>query len=670
MYGSGRLIVVRELDDAELGGCEKEEEKEERRVKAFVYRGHTAQVTAAKFSRSGCYIASGDIRGKIRVWSYDNEEHLCKLELTALAGPIRDISWDCDDRRLCIVGESSKTDSSSPCCRVVQWDTGVTCGELGFHARGRASSCDFRPGRPMRIVTGGADDARCMFHKGPPFQRLLVESCEENGGKSSEYSHARGSVHCVRYDPKGEQIASVGTDRSVCFYEGKTMSFKGRMEDVHSASIYSCAFDSTGTRLITCSADGTASLIDAIERKVLHIWHIADHKKVTADISSEDDGNGKVPIGAMQKGCAFLSDDTPISIGHNGHISVLPYPSDHIPAGTTTPPTNIEKIRLLTGHQAPIDAFALHHESDTMYTADSDGIVVRWTASTGHAQARLNPPPGTDTDLSNKIHSGAITSVVVLDENTVLTTAWDDTLKISTNLPKNGGDEITTQVTQSLDLPAQPNAMSKGTNVVVILTVQGLLLYHDSTISEMITLPYEPTAICLSEDDTTLYVASPDYKIYVYTLSPTADNPLEEKHVIANGHLKTVHTLSLSHDQTKLASADTRDVCVWSTSDYTPIVSKSRWCFHTQKITCVTWSNDDSILASGGNDDCIYLWCLKKKMKRIHYKFAHRGGITGLSFLKYNGNGEDEKRMILVSSGIDACVNHWDVTDDVATKFG
>uniref|UniRef100_A0A6S8ZI71 Anaphase-promoting complex subunit 4 WD40 domain-containing protein n=2 Tax=Ditylum brightwellii TaxID=49249 RepID=A0A6S8ZI71_9STRA len=664
MYASGRLIVIRELDDLELGGCGGTEEKK-RKVKAFVYRGHTAQVTAAKFSESGCYVASGDIRGRLRVWSYDNEEHLCKLELpTALAGPIRDISWDADNRRICIVGESSKTDSSSPCCRVIQWDTGVTCGDLGVHARGRASSCAFKPGRPMRIVTAGTDDARCMFHKGPPFQRLLVDSSD---GTSSEYAHTRGAVHCVRYDAKGEQMASVGTDRSVCFYDGKTMDLKGRIEDVHTGTIYSCAFDSSGKHLLTTSADGTAAFIDAIERKVLHTWNIADHQKSIYGVESDD----KVPMGAMQKACAFLSDDTPISISHNGHIAVLPYPSDLLSNASR----KTEKMCLVTGHQAPIDAFTINHETDTMYTVDSDGIVVEWQASNGHALSRFAPPAGTDTDLSNKIHTGAITSVVALDRDTVLTTAWDDTLKISTKVQSDSGNvNSAMQVTQSLSLQAQPNGMTKGTNLVVILTVKGLLLYHNSTISsDIISLPFEPTSICLSNDDTTLYVGAQDCKIYIYTVNITSsDNPLEEKHVIQDGHLKSVHALSLSNDETKLASADSRDVCVWdvTTPDYTAIVSKSRWCFHTQKITCIAWSNDDSFLASGGGDDSIYLWSLAKKIKRVHFPFAHRGGITGLTFLKTNEDGEEEKRMILASVGIDACVNHWDVTDDVAKKFG
>lgn len=64
LYASGRQVICRSLVEGE---------------QVFCYRGHTCPVTAAAFSPSGCYVASADQRGKLRVWSYDNEEHLAKL---------------------------------------------------------------------------------------------------------------------------------------------------------------------------------------------------------------------------------------------------------------------------------------------------------------------------------------------------------------------------------------------------------------------------------------------------------------------------------------------------------------------------------------------------------------------------------------------------------------
>ena len=51
IYPSGRFIVVRNLENPS---------------DTFVYRGHTATTTVAKFSPNGFWIASGDISGKVR----------------------------------------------------------------------------------------------------------------------------------------------------------------------------------------------------------------------------------------------------------------------------------------------------------------------------------------------------------------------------------------------------------------------------------------------------------------------------------------------------------------------------------------------------------------------------------------------------------------------------
>lgn len=80
-------------------------------------------------------MASADIKGKLRVWSYDNEEHFCKLDFLGMTGPIRGISWDGESKRICIVGQTSATSISNgkdagSCTRIFGWDTGVSGGAL------------------------------------------------------------------------------------------------------------------------------------------------------------------------------------------------------------------------------------------------------------------------------------------------------------------------------------------------------------------------------------------------------------------------------------------------------------------------------------------------------------------------------------------------------------
>ncbi len=90
----------------------------------FVYHGHNAPVTVAKFSPSGYWVASAgkyywlifpvcdktyssvtvDDTGKVRVWSWDNPEHILKVEVPVFSGKIIDLDWDPESKRIVAVG--------------------------------------------------------------------------------------------------------------------------------------------------------------------------------------------------------------------------------------------------------------------------------------------------------------------------------------------------------------------------------------------------------------------------------------------------------------------------------------------------------------------------------------------------------------------------------------
>jgi len=99
---------------------------------------------------------------------------------------------------------------------------------------------------------------------------------------------------------------------------------------------------------------------------------------------------------------------------------------------------------------------------------------------------------------------------------------------------------------------------------------------------------------------------------------------------------------------------------------YPAIVPRRRWCFHSQRIGCLAWSPDGTVIASGGVDDSIFLWCPNAKTRRVQYRFAHGGGITVLGFGGGGGGGGVEPSSsaivregggdwMLVSAGADGC---------------
>lgn len=627
-YPSGKHVVVRNIVEKDAPPLLPSSDC---KLPVMVYRGHLYPVTACKAAPSGAYMVSGDQRGCLRVWALDHDEHLCKYESPMLTGPIRDLEWDGESKRIALCGEKAP-EGNADCAKAIQWDTGVTVGQLSMHLKGRAASLSVKPNRPFRIVTAGKDDHKTYFHKGPPFQKVPPKD-----GEPEDSAHTKGAVNCIRYNSSGSLVVSVGTDRSICLYEGKAFKKIARLEAVHSATIYSCAWSADDKTVMTASGDGTCKLFEVTETSLteVHTWKPAEFQ---LGKSYE-----KVPVGGNQVGCAFVNGDIPVCVGLNGQISILPKKGD---SGS---------ISVLTGHAAPIGAFCVDPANKVFYTGDSDGLVCKWDMDSCTPAGRLEPAEG-NGDLMYVVHGGAVSALSV-ESGSLQSVGWDD--KLFTTAPGSKSVSL-----NPASLGAQPNQIASGTNVTVIGTVQGLVVARKGAItsSGIISVSYDVGAVAVTKDDKTVFVGGSDCKIHVYECDGSS---LKEKHVIESATLKPITCLSLSPDESKLASGDARDICVFDPKDnYKAVIGKGRWCFHVQRVTCLAWAADNSVLASGGADDSIYLWSLAKNSKRKHYKYAHRGGLTGISFVP---TGNDS--LHLISAGADSVVQKWDVTKDAKATF-
>jgi WD repeat-containing protein 1 (actin-interacting protein 1) len=643
-------------------------------LEALLYRGHSANVTAVAASKSGGYIASGDEKGSFKVWAFDHEDHLCKYSLsTMLSGPIHDISWDIESKRIALCGERSPTDTMTGVnSKVVQWDTGVSMvsnagSGMGIHLpRGRASSCSMKPSRPMRMVSSGMDDGKVLLHAGPPFTKVSFDPDQQT---PMETAHKTGTtVHAVRYNTPGTYVVSVGSDKSICLYDGTTLSLRCRLEHVHAATIYDVAWSSSNDTIVTASGDGTCKMFsvtgegDQLSLNETGVWKVAQCSVHGFTQALEPRQMSTFPVGGIQMSCAFVRNGTvPVAVGYNGQIVQL-LPDQSCPM-------------IATGHCAPISAAACFVPSDrgnggVMYTGDTDGVLCQWDVHISDAAPLIAPKrrvePLENQELMYVSHQGAISGTALLhgiqgdSEPILLSVGWDDVLHVSMN----------GKVQYSVPLSAQPSAIASGTHRACIATVQGLCLVSHVgentgetpiSVSALVSIPYEAQAVAMTLCDTTVFVGGKDCNIYVYSLDSNNTAELTLQHTVLDGHFKPIHSLALSPDGTKLASADERDVCVWDITrvPWTPVVGRGKWCFHTQRITSLAWSPCHRVLISGGADDSIYLWCFEKKLRRIHYHHAHRGGIVSIHYIpaphKYQ----------FISAGVDSVVNVWDATEDI-----
>ena len=569
-------------------------------------------------------------------------------------------------------GDSSSVGTSA---KIIQWDTGVSCGELGQHSRGRVLTCDLNNRRPMRCITAG-EDTKIIFNGNTPFSRIVVPS-ESNVGQAG---HTR-EVNCIRFSPDSVWICSVGGDKTLRLYHGKLGNCVYEATNVHDAAVYACAWSNDSKFLLTCSADGKAKLWsvggspdDVTTFDLAHTWNVvveetrqcglfSSPSPISPTSATSPTSKINIPKGGMQCGCAFVYENQPVVVGVNGHLTLLPKPEC---LGGATNHDTASSFITITGHQENIETMALDSVTRTkLYTGDIDGIIVEWDLTSGKSTRVLPRKSEEDYDsLFYKVHRGAITGLVTMPNGEVCSIGWDDTVRYSSRT--GVGDKL--HCTGSTKLSSQPNAISQGRNLVVIVTAKGLVFsYHHQNhvaLSEM-DLPYSALSAAVSRDDTSVAIGTNRGDIYIYDVcnSGNGNINLKETHVLNGAHFKSVSALSFSDDKSMLASADVRDVCIWKAREnYSPIINKNRWCFHTQKIQCLSWAPNGKILASGGLDDSIYLWSLDKKMTRIGYPFAHRGGVVGIEFMTGG--------RCLVSAGKDGCVCQWDVEEDVRKKFG
>ena len=94
LYKSGNTVVLRDVEPTAEG-----------KIGVMLYTQHSYPVTAAAMAPSGCYIASGDDHGNLRIWACDTPDQIIKLETPLFAGAVLDIAWSGDSQRVLAVGD-------------------------------------------------------------------------------------------------------------------------------------------------------------------------------------------------------------------------------------------------------------------------------------------------------------------------------------------------------------------------------------------------------------------------------------------------------------------------------------------------------------------------------------------------------------------------------------
>lgn len=447
--------------------------------------------------------------------------------------------------------------------------------------------------RPFRAATVG-DDGNMVFYHGAPYKF---------NEKSTQH---RGFVFGAAYSPDGSALVTVGADKRIQLYDGKTGEPGKQIgEGEHTGSIFAVAWSQDSKKIATASADQSVKLWDVEQGKVIQSWKFGDG----------------VSVGDQQVGVVIphgRTDGLIISLNLKGELTYLQE-------------GKAESVRVVQGHDRGITTLirASDNKGTALYTGSFDGRVCHWDVKTGTA-AVVDGQPHTNQVAQLVGASGKAYSV-----------GWDDTLRTVDESAKTFlGDSVT--------LPSQPRGVAAAEGNVYVATTTGVAVYNNGKLITETSTTYTPGAIAATNGLVAVGADQNSVKVY----QTDASGALNEVQSLVNS-TGTISSLAFSHDGAHLAAGNSvGKIYVYQAGSWEVVAD--RWSAHTARVTCITWDDTGAYAASGSLDTNVFIWCLEKKNqgKRIKAANAHKDGVSGVAWIE---GGK------LTSAGNDATVKIWDV---------
>ncbi|KAI0108308.1 WD40 repeat-like protein [Daldinia grandis] len=571
-YASGKSIFVRSIDDPST---------------SKQYTGHTAQTTVAKFSPSGFYIASGDVSGSVRVW--DSIEAVnTKGEYHIISGRINDIAWDGDSQRVIAVGDGRERFG-----HCITADSGNSVGEVSGHSK-VINSVAVRQMRPLRAATASDDMAMCFLH-GAPFKF-----------DSKSTGLHKGFVLGTAFSPDGNTLVTVGADKRIQLYDGKTGEpTKSIGESEHTGSIFAVSWSKDSKSFVTASADQTVKLWDVEGGQVTQTWKFGD------GVSIPDQQVGVVwPHGR--------SDGLIISLSLGGDLNYLV-------EGNPNP------IKVIQGHNKSITALGVGSDGkgQTLWTGSFDGRVCSWDLGSGAA-----------TVVDGQTHTNQVTEFTS-STGRAYSVGWDDTLRIV-------DESANTFAGESLKLSAQPKGVASADGRVYVATIAGIEIYVKDQLADKLEITEaQPTAIAAQGPLVAVGLSNNAVRLY----KTDSGNKLTQAHEVKSSAAQ-ISALAFSKDGSLLAAGNTAGkIYAYRTSGLE--LATDRWSAHTGRVTSIAWNEAGTHAASGALDTNVFVWSLAKPGSRVKALNAHKDGVNGVAWV--HGGTK------VASTGGDAAIKIWNV---------
>jgi WD40 repeat protein len=554
-YAQGKNVIVRGVAAGAQG-------------QTFVFQGHKAVTTVARFSPDGKWVASGDDAGWVRVWAWAGDEgaHNVKKEIKCMGKSVTDLAWGPDSKRIGVVGDGSKR---ARC--LLAFSGSDQSPDMTGHIK-KCLTLAYRPTKPCKIVTGG-EDFQTIIHKGPPFRRV----------KSNKTAHRGAYINCLRFSPDGTKYCSVASDKKIVVYDAEDGSVLQTLKG-HTGGVYGCDWTADSANIFTCSADKTCKL-----------WSIADGVCTTTFTISSTPA-----VGDMQVACAVApSTGALYSLSLSGDINVLDASSPGAP------------VRVISGHNLQVNCMAYDPVSETIVSGDSGGTVRYWAKN------------GAASPTTGDVHTKKVAAVAV-GGGRFYSAGWDDVVR--SGLVETGAYDA------AVACGGQPKAnglrcCTGNAEIAVVVSSDGVRLLragNEAAFVESSALGGTPSCCDISPSGDQVAVGLEDSKKIV-TLNVSGDTLGDAAELYVAPGKPTV--IRYSPDGTHLAVGDyQREIQVWNFEGASKPIRMGMWKSHGAAVTALAWSPDNKHVASGSMDQSIFVWTLESKTKREQIPLAHMFG--------------------------------------------
>lgn len=476
-------------------------------------------------------------------------------------------------------------------------DSGNTVGEISGHSS-QINSVSVRQQRPLRAATGG-DDTSLVFYHGAPFK------FNTSLRKHQKY------VYGVAFSPDGGTLVSVGADKKIWLYDGKTGEAKTQIgEGEHTGSIFAVSWAKDSRRFVTSSADQTVKIWDAEAGKVVQSWRMGEE--------------GKVSIPDHQVGVVWpagRSDGLIISLGLSGDLNYL---QEGKPGTLRTVQGQQRNITIITADKE-------HSSNPTFFSGSSDGRICAYD-DTGHGET-----------IDGDAHKNYVSGLATSNSGRIYSVGWDDTLRtIDVSARTFTGSSTKTD--------GQPRGVALTSTSTVIATHKGLFLLSpkDHSVTKHVPTSYSPTVLAAGKSHIAVGGDDSQQHMYDHDLNPLASTP----------HPSRVTALAFSpaaaaNGEYLAVGFASGKILVYEPDSNNPEPVITRWSAHTGRVTSIEWDAKAEKAVSGALDTNIFVWSVKKPGRRITVAQAHKEGVYGVRW----AGGDD----VVVSVGGDAAVKRWRV---------